>query len=142
MSAIIVLVLRILLAISLYVFLFLAIFRMWERFEQPKIGEVAEKPEISIILDDQEVPVSFKQNEISIGRSDDNDLAIDDEAVSSRHARIIFENGKWMLEDLNSTNGTYLNNQRIFTSTVLINGDEIMLGKQSLLIDIPDAYPL
>lgn len=142
MSAIIVLILRLLFSISLYIFLFLAIYRMWIGFVKPKNSDSMKIPEISLLLDDQEKPTSYNKNEISIGRDDDNDLTIDDETVSSQHAKIVYEKGNWMLEDLSSTNGTFLNNQRIYTPTVLIKGDEVMLGKRSLLINIPSESNL
>jgi len=139
MSAIFVLILRFLLAISLYAFLFLAIFRMWKDFEKQSHAALENRPQISfLLLNDKENSTAFNQNEISIGRDIDNDLSIDDEAVSSQHARIKYENGNWLLEDLNSTNGTFLNDMRIYTPTVLVHGDEIILGNRSLVVEITD----
>ena len=63
-----------------------------------------------------------------IGRSTDCDLVVDDKSVSRKHCMIQFVSGKFLLSDLHSQNGTYLNNQRIFESVELHNRDKIRLG--------------
>ena len=64
-----------------------------------------------------------------IGRSTDADLSItDDTFLSSRHARVWIANGQAMIEDLQSTNGTAVNEQPIASPTVLRPGDRIAMG--------------
>jgi len=52
-------------------------------------------------------------NSFTLGRSPSTDIHVDNPSVSRRHARVIFENGVWMLEDLGSRNGTKLNGEQI-----------------------------
>jgi len=72
--------------------------------------------------------VNLQAGAISIGRADDNDLHIADQTVSSYHARIFTYLDASYIEDLDSTNGTYLNGKRIQKHT-LRPGDMIKLGK-------------
>jgi pSer/pThr/pTyr-binding forkhead associated (FHA) protein len=73
---------------------------------------------------------------VSIGRGDDMDIVIDNVSVSRRQARIEMQpNGEWMVEDLNSANGTFLNGQRLTSRRPLAKGDEISFGKFSLFFD-------
>ena len=78
----------------------------------------------------KEIPL--KQATLSIGRTAANDLPIDNLAVSGHHAKIYYEGDKFVLEDLNSLNGTFVNNQRIRKS-FLKNGDEVLIGKHTLV---------
>jgi len=74
----------------------------------------------------------------SVGRAASNDIPIDNLAVSGFHARIVNDNGVCVVEDLNSTNGTFVNNQRI--SKILLNdNDVITVGKHSLVFSNPRA---
>ena len=77
--------------------------------------------------------IESEKNEITIGRSAENDIIIENLAVSKLHARIVEQGGAYYIEDLNSTNGTYLNKVRI-TKKDLKNNDTIIIGKHSLEI--------
>ena len=68
----------------------------------------------------------------TIGRSPGNDVVIDNLAVSGHHAKVCVEAEHYVIEDLNSLNGTFLNSQRIRKSA-LKDGDEILIGKHTLL---------
>ncbi len=59
-------------------------------------------------------------------------VVLDDSTVSSEHAAIVFEQGRFVLYDLASTNGTYLNDQRI-QRQMLYDGDEVRLGNKVLV---------
>ena len=78
----------------------------------------------------KEIPL--KKTSLSIGRSPGNDVVIDNLAVSGHHARLSIDEDHYVIEDMNSLNGTFLNNQRIRRST-LKDGDEIVIGKHSLV---------
>jgi pSer/pThr/pTyr-binding forkhead associated (FHA) protein len=78
----------------------------------------------------REFPV--QRSSISIGRAPGNDIVIDNLAVSGHHAKLQIEDGQFIVEDLNSLNGTFLNNQRIRKSA-LKDGDEIVIGKHTLI---------
>ena len=69
--------------------------------------------------------------EISIGRNSKNDLEINNLAVSNFHARIEREQERYFIEDLNSTNGTFINEEKI-TRCELQDGDTASIGKHSL----------
>jgi len=64
---------------------------------------------------------------IRIGKADDNDLVLNDPHVSRYHARLIKQDGAWLLEDLSSTNGTYVNDTQISKKRI-ISTDQIRLG--------------
>ena len=68
-----------------------------------------------------------------IGRGEDCPVTFDEEIVSRVHAEVKLENGQWWLEDLNSTNGTFLNGQRI-NRAQLVSGSEIEFGKNGPII--------
>ncbi len=77
---------------------------------------------------------------ISVGRGKDNDLQIDDLSVSRRHAIIEKdETGKIFITDLNSSNGTFVNNVRINQKTPITSNDHILLGKATIVIEVPEA---
>ena len=73
------------------------------------------------------------QKEVSIGRSPDNGIVIDNPAVSHYHARVFNEEGRLMLEDFGSLNGTFVNGQRVKMVT-LKPGDSVMIGKHTLVV--------
>jgi pSer/pThr/pTyr-binding forkhead associated (FHA) protein len=79
----------------------------------------------------QEVAVG--QREVSIGRSPDNGIVIDNPAVSHYHARVFNEEGRLMLEDFGSLNGTFVNGQRI-KMVGLKPGDSVMIGKHTIVV--------
>ncbi len=80
---------------------------------------------------------SFESNndDISIGRSDMNDIKIDNLAVSGNHARVRKVLNAYLIEDLNSTNGTFVNEKKI-ERYELLDGDQVTIGKHRLLFHI------
>ena len=74
---------------------------------------------------------------ITIGRGPDNSIAIDNLAVSNRHAQIKSEQGRLIIEDLDSLNGTFVNNQRV-KRAALKSGDVVVVGKHSIYVDETD----
>lgn len=78
-----------------------------------------------------ETPVGGK--EVSIGRSPDNGLVIDNPAVSHYHARVFNEEGRLMLEDFGSLNGTFVNGQRV-RMVSLKPGDAVAIGKHTIIV--------
>lgn len=72
-------------------------------------------------------------NKISIGRNSANQMVLPSQSVSNYHAKIYFEDGRYMLEDLNSTNGTFVNEMRVDKKN-LQPGDEIRISKTVLFI--------
>jgi pSer/pThr/pTyr-binding forkhead associated (FHA) protein len=78
----------------------------------------------------------FHQDMTTIGRTNGNDLIISGRTVSRRHARLWFDNGRWFLEDLQSANGTLVNNVRIYQPTQLNDGDLISFGDELVAFNI------
>lgn len=74
------------------------------------------------------------QPEITIGRSPAADFTIVFPAVSGKHLKVTEEKGQFFVEDLNSSNGTYLNGQRLTTRKALKGGDKIQLGQSIILL--------
>lgn len=78
------------------------------------------------------------QTNISVGRRSTNDVCIPNLSVSGRHARIVFNDGEAWIEDLNSTNGTYINN-RLISRQMLNHNDELIIGKTRVRFVNPAA---
>ena len=74
---------------------------------------------------------------LSIGRNPDNDIVIDNPAVSGRHARIESVASNLVIRDMDSTNGVFVNKQRVATH-VLHHGDVVLIGKHELAFDVFD----
>ena len=71
--------------------------------------------------------------ETNIGRDNTNEFPIADPEISRHHARIIYQGGYFVLEDLNSTNGTFVNGKRLVGQYVLQPGDVLNLGENVTL---------
>jgi hypothetical protein len=69
------------------------------------------------------------EQQITIGRSNDATLVLNDDYASSRHARLFPQDGQWIVEDLGSTNGTYLDRQKVTQPTPVPTGVPIRIGK-------------
>jgi len=69
---------------------------------------------------------------VTLGRADDSTLVLTDDYASNRHARLVPGDGAWMLEDLGSTNGTYLGGTKVTRPTAVPIGQPIRIGKTVL----------
>jgi hypothetical protein len=67
--------------------------------------------------------------EVRFGRNRQCDVVLDDSYVSDRHTRVFPREGAWMVADMGSTNGTYLNRQRVSEPSPLSPGDQLTIGK-------------
>ena len=72
------------------------------------------------------------QGPVLIGRGSDAAIRLDDDYVSTRHARIASSGDQWYVEDLGSTNGTYVGTARITQATAIQLGTQIRIGKTIL----------
>ena len=77
--------------------------------------------------------IETEKPEIIIGRSPSADIQIDNLAVSKYHARLIKQKDQYTVEDLKSTNGTFLNDEKI-TRAILKHNDIVTVGKHTLVI--------
>lgn len=76
--------------------------------------------------------VPLSEVPIVIGRGADARIILEDDYVSTRHARVGYSGDQWFVEDLGSTNGTYLGSARIHQATALVMGAQIRIGKTIL----------
>src|SRR4051812_28062367 len=76
--------------------------------------------------------VSLDEAPILIGRGSDAAIRLDDDYVSTRHARIASSGDQWFVEDLGSTNGTYIGSHRLTQPTTLQLGSKVRIGKTTL----------
>ncbi len=100
---------------------------------RPVEGRAKRAPSRAAVVEGDQRGKSFElQDELIIGRGDRCHLVLDDTYVSQVHARIFSRDGSYMVEDLGSTNGTYLNRARITAPAELQRGDRVKIGKTVL----------
>jgi FHA domain len=96
-------------------------------------GRVArgKTPKSIVVMDERGSKVGTHRldSNVQIGRADACQIQLSDTYVSQFHARIFRRDGAWFVEDLGSTNGTYLNQRRITTPSELHAGDRLKVGK-------------
>lgn len=133
-----VLLLRLLVLAALYGFLGFALWVVWKELSQADSrGGKDRVPTLRLEVKAKaarSVRYVFEQPEVIIGRNPLADIALDDKAVSARHARFSFHDAQWWIDDLDSTNGTRLNRERVRGPTVLTNGDEVKCGGLILIV--------
>ena len=91
----------------------------------PRILVVTEGPLTGVTID-------LTDQQITLGRANDATLVLNDDYASSRHARIFPQDGQWVVEDLGSTNGTYLDRQKVTRPMPVPAGVPIRIGKTVL----------
>lgn len=117
--------------------------RAWKKVKVEEYGvDVRQRafkvPVFAILISEKggaERREAFDQPEINIGRVQGNDLMLPKGNVSKRHAKLVFRDGRFIVNDLNSTNGTYVNRRRISQATIVRQGDRIYIGDFVLRID-------
>ncbi len=140
MSGPLVLALRLLLALALYVFLGWTLLTIWQDLKRTA-SRVAKRKIPVIRLEvrtknREAVSRSFSQPEVTLGRDPACDIRLEDATVSAHHAKLNYHHGQWWVEDLQSTNGTKLNKEKLTIPTVLTTGDEIRCGKMRLKVNL------
>jgi hypothetical protein len=141
MTGALLLALRLAMAISLYAFLVWGLLVLWRDLKRhsellatrlaPPIGLAAQ-----LVEGLQEY--QFKTEEVLIGREPACEVLLDDLTVSGKHARLVYHDSQWWVEDLKSRNGTYLNREPVISQVVLANGDELQVGQVIVQIAIGD----
>jgi len=140
MIATLVLILRLALTVALYTFLGWSLLTLWREIKQQ--GEFLssqKKPGISIYAVPEKgkaIKHRFFQSEITIGRDPNCDFPIMDDSISAHHARISYHHSQWWLEDLNSTNGTFIGKNKVTVPTVLITSEEFRCGNSHFTIEM------
>jgi pSer/pThr/pTyr-binding forkhead associated (FHA) protein len=98
-------------------------------------------PKLTLQFEDRMLKDYVVGGNVTIGRLPDNTVVIDNPAVSAHHARIFREGADVVIEDLESTNGTYVNEQHVYRHR-LQHGDVVLIGKHQLTFDqFADAQP-
>src|SRR6266404_1149975 len=104
--------------------------------------EVTDMAKLSLMFEEKMVKVvPVGSRPVRIGRSPDNDLVVDNLAVSNDHARVYFESGRLVVEDRGSLNGTFVNDLRVERAT-LHDGDSIWIGKHHIKVDASGDTPI
>jgi pSer/pThr/pTyr-binding forkhead associated (FHA) protein len=93
-------------------------------------------PKLTIFLPDGDLACEITGNAVSVGRRNDNQIQIKEPTVSGHHARIFLEGGKYQIEDLDSTNGTFVNGARI-TKAELKDSDKLRIGLVNAIYQAP-----
>ena len=73
--------------------------------------------------------IALAGRQLTIGRAGDSDLIIDDEYASTHHAKLVFINGDWLIQDLDSTNGTFLDGQKVSTPAPVAMNTQVRVGQ-------------
>ncbi|HEY7475086.1 MAG TPA: FHA domain-containing protein [Vicinamibacterales bacterium] len=92
-------------------------------------------PKLIMKLDDSVVKEFVIGTSATIGRLPDNTVRIDNPAISSHHARIFQDGDRFVVEDLKSKNGTFVNDKLVLTRRTLQTGDIVAIGKHKLFFD-------
>ncbi len=126
------LVLRLLLGLVLYLFLGSFLLALWR--DQRRQQEEAYVPQdIQLLGQDGQ---SFQlQGANLIGRAADNSILLSDDSVSAHHARLTYISGQWILEDLGSKNGTFVNDLPVDQALVVTYGDQVRFGALIYLLE-------
>jgi pilus assembly protein CpaF len=100
----------------------------------------AQAPVFAVVIHEKggtERRETFETTELTVGRVQGNELMLPKGNVSKRHARVLYRDGRFIVTDLNSTNGTYVNRRRITQATIVREGDRIYVGDFVLRIELP-----
>lgn len=131
--------LRIAAAVTLYGFL-VAVFIYLRRdlLGSVKVSEAVPRTNLNVVDGAKDLGERALRHASEIGRAADNDVVLDDETVSSHHARILFQDGQWWIEDLASRNGTAVNEVPVDIPMVITLGDEIRMGRVICRLEAAD----
>jgi hypothetical protein len=130
--------LRYLFLALMYIFLILVVRAIYRDMREPQQVAVKERrkkrkrqrPELVVLAAERNQGARYRlHHQLVIGRSEGSDIIIDDTYASQQHARVFPENASCYVEDLGSTNGTYVNGRKISYPLELRPGDRIKIGK-------------
>ncbi len=139
MTGIIAFVIRVLLALSLLAFIAVLFLTIWRQLKaQIKIISPEFYSHINLLPIGEEDRESFeiKQAEVLIGRDPNCKVHIQNETVSAQHSRLYYADQHWWINDLNSTNGTFLNDEVIDRPCVLTENDVLTFGEVKFNVKI------
>jgi pSer/pThr/pTyr-binding forkhead associated (FHA) protein len=142
MSGTVFLILRIAMTVALYTFLGWALLTLWKELRRQ--STVVISPQITPLTlinyaDGELQPLRFLQQEVTIGRDPASDLYLEDATISAQHSRLSYHHRHWWLEDLRSTNGTFLNQEPVIDPVVVTAGDQIRCGQVVLQVELDES---
>lgn len=133
--AVALLIVRAILAVSLYAFLGLALALMWRDLRRSDGRATGSAPgaHLAGLGEGADAWLRLPLAELNlIGRAADNTIRLEDDTVSAHHARLTFDSGQWILEDLGSRNGTRVNGIVVEGPMVVTHGDDLQFGEVRL----------
>ena len=139
MSPVILLIVRLIMSMALYLFIGWVIYTVWIDLNRKDVYlEQVGVPAITLkFVDQQSEKIEFfTRPVITIGREPTCDCIIYDKAVSAKQARLSYHHNQWWVEDLDSTNGTFINQDKVTQPTVIISDDHITCGSTVMVIQI------
>ena len=139
MNAMLLFILRLIVLLLLYLFVgWIAYTIFMDLRKSTKSNEKAFIAPITLFQEEEDLiePKQFAAPEIVIGRDPANAFHLEDSTVSLRHMKLSYRNQHWWAEDLESTNGAYLNGDQILSPVILTDGDELRLGQVRLTVKI------
>ncbi len=144
MSGLIFLVLRIILSVVLFIFVWVVMTTLWRDLRHQNGLLMLEQVPLLILqmkTPQPQSPRHFIISEIYLGRDPACQFELTDSTISARHARLSYHHSQWWVEDLHSTNGTFLNHDRVVIATVLTDGDELRCGQVTFVVGIAKKEP-
>jgi pSer/pThr/pTyr-binding forkhead associated (FHA) protein len=133
---------RIAFLVLLYLFLIRAFRALHRALSEERVAIAARQLGIAALVVTRSHPAGPRVGErlplravSSVGRDSGNDVVLNDEAASAKHAIVSFAEGEWWLEDAGSTNGTLLNGSRVRDKERLHYGDELAVGRIALRLE-------
>ncbi|QRN83575.1 FHA domain-containing protein [Chloroflexota bacterium] len=139
MNSLLLFILRLLVLLLLYLFIGWIGYTIFMdlRKSTEKDGKAFIAPITLIPLGEDLVePKQYAQPEIIIGRDPANVCHLEDSTVSLRHLKLFYRNQHWWAEDLESTNGSYLNGDPLLSPVILTDGDELQLGQVKVTVNL------
>ncbi len=136
LSGWVLLILRIGILMALYGFLGWGLLFLWRDIDRQSRDSSTPFEQILKFIDEQDNEFVYKRNTILVGRDPHSDFHLSNDTVSLTHAKIYFKNTHWWVEDLQSRNGTFLNQVKVSTPVVLTNSDQIQFGELNFKISI------
>ena len=133
--------LRIGFVVLIYAFLFMVARALWQDLRAGVTGAGRPLGRLVVIAAQEGRPAAGTSLQLdainSIGRDVNNSIVIDDTFVSADHAMLTYRGRAWYIEDRGSTNGTYLNGQRVEGLLPLGYGDELQIGQVRVRLERP-----
>ncbi len=142
MNAILVFVIRLFFIVLSYLFIGWIVYSIYLDLRGSRMGQRGMRiPAITLKteIDQEELSKRFTRLEITLGRDPACEFPIADETISLRHGKLAYHHKQWWFEDLDSTNGSFVNETMVEEPVVVTGGDQLRLGRISLSININSA---